>query len=590
MLFGLLLRCMATDFTREVVSGSDGAAYSYAAKNLLKYGTLTYDRDGAMFRGETPVVPSNIIMPGLPVFLALVYTINDDISFVFMVQILLSMITLLLIYKIMRQVGVSFPIAAGVLLAAAVYPAFCYNLDVLLTETLFTTLLSGAIYCFLLSLWREIHKTKWLVGANLLLMCAVMVRAQALPFLVVELFFLLVYQSGTRKYRFVSSGLVVGIALVFFVPLWVRNWSQFQQFWLLTAAGDGPKIWGGQPYFLDMPSTNGRELAELVSSNIQAAPATYWKWRIFGFFQFMWYDMWDERLVHPLQLLAPFRLLQPLVVIPAVTAIPFLVRKARYEVLLLASVPILFTLMDMPYHGLPRYVFPAIPAVFVLVGVLLQTLVRRIKRQPNEIQTTAVSLNGWRHRVDAIFRWGYLVASCLFSLILIYSVYLFSWQVSREMSNYYLGRSYGVTTDMVENFEILSDVELSKQTSTWYVDNVTQTDTGELTGAWDTTPIMHIQIPTDLLQRNTNIVTKVILDIPGGYWYDNCTIYWVGDRTSEFSEACVFGRFPRNRFSSTQTVYIDENVTGLMVVPVGFRGGAFAVDGIQVTKYLVPER
>ena len=89
--------------------------------------------------------------------------------------------------------------------------------------------------------------------------------------------------------------------------------------------------------------------------------------------------------------------------------------------------------------------------------------------------------------------------------------------------------------------------------------------------------------PTD------SIVTAVTLDIPGGYWYDCCTIYWVGNRTSEYSEGCVYGRFPRNRFSGKQTVYIDEDVTGLMVVPVGFRGGSFSVDGIQVTKYLVPE-
>ena len=193
------------------------------------------------------------------------------------------------------------------------------------------------------------------------------------------------------------SGLVVGIALLFLIPLWVRNWLQFQQFWLLTDSGFGPKIWGAQPYFLDMSSTNDRELTELIASNIQAAPETYWKWRIFGFFQFMWYDMWDEWLAHPLQVLVPFRLLQPLVVVPAVAAIPVLIRKARYEILLLASVPILFTLMSMPFHGLPRYVFPAVPVVFVLVGVFLQTLICKIRRRTNETQTAVSSLRGWRH-------------------------------------------------------------------------------------------------------------------------------------------------------------------------------------------------
>ena len=120
LLCGLLLRCMATDFSREVISGSDGAAYSYGAKNLLKYGTLTQDRNGAIFREETAVVPSGNLMPGLPIFLALVYTINDNSAFVFVVQILLSMVTLFLIYKTMCEVGVSFSVAVVVLLGAAV--------------------------------------------------------------------------------------------------------------------------------------------------------------------------------------------------------------------------------------------------------------------------------------------------------------------------------------------------------------------------------------------------------------------------------------------------------------------------------------
>ena len=146
LLVGLLLRVYTTDFTKPITENSDGAAYDYAARNLLKYGVLTNDRDGAMYRGEIALSPASSVMPGYPIFLAVIYILNDALPFVYMVQILVSMVTLYLIYLILREIGISFAISSVVLMVAAVYPAFLYNLDLLLTENLFTALLTAAIY------------------------------------------------------------------------------------------------------------------------------------------------------------------------------------------------------------------------------------------------------------------------------------------------------------------------------------------------------------------------------------------------------------------------------------------------------------
>lgn len=85
LIIGLFLRIHATDFIREIAENSDSAAYSYSAKNLIDYGMLTNDRNGEMNRGEIEVVPTSRVMPGMPIFLAGLYLINDSASFVYMV-------------------------------------------------------------------------------------------------------------------------------------------------------------------------------------------------------------------------------------------------------------------------------------------------------------------------------------------------------------------------------------------------------------------------------------------------------------------------------------------------------------------------
>lgn len=388
LIIGLFLRIHATDFIREIAENSDSAAYSYSAKNLIDYGMLTNDRNGEMNRGEIEVVPTSRVMPGMPIFLAGLYLINDSASFVYMVQIMLSLVTLCLIYKMMRLFGVQYQIAVFVLFLAAVYPAFCYNHDILLTETLFTALFTAALYMFVYFLKHTNivqNGYKHLALSTILLMCATMVRAQALPFVAVEIFFVLIYMHDcSLKTRMQYCGTIVGIALAFLLPLWIRNWVVFHEFWLLTQSGVGPQIWGAQPYFLDMSSTeNVVDLAELIAKNVDISPETYWKWRLFGMFNFMWYDFWDENLVHPVEILRLFRLIHPLIVIPAVAAIPLIIRKARKEVLLIAAVPLLFTMMCLPFHGLPRYVFPSIPCVFTLLGIMLDWAKKQTEKATN---------------------------------------------------------------------------------------------------------------------------------------------------------------------------------------------------------------
>lgn len=593
LLVGLLLRVYTTDFTKPITENSDGAAYDYAARNLLKYGVLTNDRDGAMYRGEIALSPASSVMPGYPIFLAVIYILNDALPFVYMVQILVSMVTLYLIYLILREIGISFAISSVVLMVAAVYPAFLYNLDLLLTENLFTALLTAAIYGmvrFMRRMESIRHPYFYVAGTTAVLMAAVMVRAQALPFLAVEIFFLLIYATALPlKKRIRCCGIVIIVALAFLVPLWIRNWVDFHRFWLLTEAGVSPQIWGAQPYFLDMSSTNGVDIDSLISQNKALSETLYWKWRIFGFFNFMWYDFWDENLVHPYKILSMFRLIHPLLIVPTIALIPVYIRKSKKEVLLIGCVPLLFTLMCLPYHGLARYVYPSIPCVLVLFGVIVQKVVFKIRKKKSDTDIQVYEQKSIAY-INLIFRYAYWAFSIVFSIILLYSVYIFSWSVGTEMSNYRLARTYNVSSSQVESFPVLESQELISDRSLWRVDNVEQIGDTTYQGIWEGIPILHVQVPESQASSSENsVITKVELDMPGGYLYDYCTVYWTGSHTPEISEDDVYGRFPRTSLNGKQTVYIDDNVSGLMIVPCGFRGTEFSINSIRITKYQVPE-
>lgn len=593
LLMGLILRVYVTDFNRPIADSSDSAAYDYAARNLIKYGVLANDRDGAMYRGEVAISPASNVMPGYPIFLAMVYIINDALPFAYMVQVFLSFAVLCLIYLLLKEIGISFFVSVFVTAVAAIYPAFLYNLDILLTENLSTALLTAAIYGmvrFMRRMESIRHPYFYVAGITAVLMAAVMVRAQALPFLAVEIFFLLIYATALPlKKRIRCCGIVIIVALAFLVPLWIRNWLDFHQFWLLTEAGIGPQIWGAQPYFLDMSSTNGVDIDSLIFQNKTLSETLYWKWRVFGFFNFMWYDFWDENLVHPYKILSMFRLIHPLLIVPTIALIPVFIRRSKKEVLLIGCVPLLFTLMCLPYHGLARYVYPSIPCVLVLFGVIVEKVVFKIRKKKSDTDIQVYEQKSIAY-INLIFRYAYWAFSIVFSIILLYSVYIFSWSMGTEMSNYRLARTYDVSSSQVESFPVLESQELISDRSLWRVDNVEQIGDTTYQGIWDGIPILHVQVPESQASLSENsVITKVELDMPGGYLYDYCTVYWTGSHTPEISENDVYGRFPRTSLNGKQTVYIDDNVSSLMIVPCVFRGTEFSINSIRITKYQVPE-
>lgn len=443
-LLALLLRIIVTDTTRELRPGSDELVYHYAAENLLRYSTLTYDRDGSMFNNPKDVHPTTVLSPGYPVYIAIIYALfQHSTQAVLISHLVLSMVCFWLMYKMLNMLNINKTYVAIALLFAAVYPGFLYNIERMLTEQLFTTLLLAFVYSFLIGMQRN---SIVLIGISAaFLTSATHVRALAFPLLLLAFFFLIVYERKNKKNILKNIAVFVGIVFLFMLPWWVRNWITFDSFMLFSAAGENPKIWGAVPYFIDMASTYNQSLNAVLQNNMSSNPSVYYKWRIFGFFQYMWGDLWDENLVHPYPFLRPFLVLQHLLVVPCLAAIPFIIKKCRKEIIFISCIPLAYTLMNMPFHGLPRYVYPSVPFIFILAGVFLDKIGSTLFQKKDKLLVEETHLYKWQSIINLWMRRCYFVFAFLFSIILSYSVYIFAYGMNGEMSEYRLSRYMGIS-------------------------------------------------------------------------------------------------------------------------------------------------
>lgn len=283
LILAATLRITSTDTSRAIVLG-DETTYWYAGQSIANYGVLTREVDGAMFRGEVPLEPTLRLSPGYPVFIAALGSVAPgSTEAVLASNIVLSIASLVLMLLVMHRLNLKRWAICTVLALAAVYPGFIYNLDRMLTEQLFVALLLSFVWVALIGI--QSGKLWPLMVAGMLLALTTHVRAQALPFLLVAVVFILIMQPREKWLRQIIA--LVGTFAVFMAPWWVRNFATFGRFVLLTDADQGAAIWGAVPYFIDMGSSHGT-LAEVVARNMPPNEAVYYRWRVFGFLQFMW--------------------------------------------------------------------------------------------------------------------------------------------------------------------------------------------------------------------------------------------------------------------------------------------------------------
>jgi len=350
------------------------------------------------------------------------------------------------------------------------------------------------------------------------------------------------------------------------LPWLLYTYRHFGKITLLPiGAGKGAMVWGAVPYYLDMNSTAGKEFADVIAENSAVNPFVYWNWRVFGFLQYMWADYWDENLVHPIKLLKPYLALHHFIIIPTLVALPLLIWRGRPDHWLIAAFPIGVTYLAAPFHGLPRYAFPAIPFVVIAFACMVGMLIKGQKK------AESVTL------LERTVRAGGLFLAAPMAILVLYSTAFFSWKIAGQMSQYRLSKYLHIDSSDLRPLEEPLIFDGGSVT----IANVSATKGGRLANNLDGPAIVKLTVPKN--QTEGSVVTKVGIDVERSSYYDYVTVYWKRPLDVSFTEDRVY-RPPASAFQKLTTVYIDADVTEMMIVPVYFRHQSFKVARITVQK------
>lgn len=222
----------------------DTKGYEQVAENLMKYHTFAPKTDTVDIKnfseyratGYIMCHPDGWMMPVYPIFMAVVYSITGIKPFmVILVQIILSLISVVFVYRICQLLFKNDKIAALAALLYAVDIHSNYVANQLLTDTIFTILFLAGVYYSIKG--STLHKFGLFCIGALFIGLACLTRLLALFYPLVLLFILFVFvrQSWIWKIKLATAYLLI---ITCMNGLWVlRNHSAYNH-WAVTTHGD----------------------------------------------------------------------------------------------------------------------------------------------------------------------------------------------------------------------------------------------------------------------------------------------------------------------------------------------------------------
>jgi 4-amino-4-deoxy-L-arabinose transferase-like glycosyltransferase len=256
--FAWIMR-LGTDIqTHSVYNTGDAIHYNYSALNLLRYHVFGY---------WTPY-PSAHVTPGYPLFLAACYRLASlltphhgawQLAAVY-AQGLISSVGVGLIFLIARRfLSTAWALVPAVLWS--IFPPAIRASRLLLTETVYLTMLLLFVWSFILATEKNRYGKSWLYWllSGLILGATALVRPTVVPLVAAPIIvFILRHRlgasqvhSGRRSLRDWGSYLIGFITLM--LPWWIRNKLVLHQ-WILTDQDMGnPLLYGTDPNFQHDP-------------------------------------------------------------------------------------------------------------------------------------------------------------------------------------------------------------------------------------------------------------------------------------------------------------------------------------------------
>ncbi|TLM99494.1 glycosyltransferase family 39 protein [bacterium] len=383
LLAALVARLVYLYNTEPLKLSHDETGYHQMTEQFLDKGFLGYYADK----------PTAFVTPGYPLFLAAIYSVvkalwgaaADPLPAVYLIQVLLSTGTVYLAFAVGRSTGrLSTGFVAAVLVAA--YPPMFMANKRILTEVLYSFLLLWYVYSVQLMLKRRILRYHLLNGA--LLALTVLIRPTGAPLLVVPY----IIEFWHRRDPVVIKGLfVAGVAFsLVMMPWWVRNYVVLDQVVLFATQSGNPLLRGTDPYdpydkigpsiIEGVPEQEMSKVAlKRIKNGLKTEPWLWIKWFTAGKFSFLWAKpwgmySWGAKTMH----LGVFVLLGWTGVIYG-----FIRRELRWP----AVVPVLFTLLQLLFIPIARYMFPLTPLMAVMAAAVMTAGLSRFAGRPQTFYT-----------------------------------------------------------------------------------------------------------------------------------------------------------------------------------------------------------
>ena len=420
----------------------DATAYAQLAENLSEDGEYGFNPADS----RTPPQPASTYSPGLPLLVAALYTpAGEDETLARIVLALFGAIAVPLAFLLGRRLVNGASVARGdaepnvaadaaglaAALVLAVLPAMTEYAGLLMTETLSSTLLIGAVLAFLCA--SDGNDGRWAGAAGLLVGALTLVRAEFIVLLFLLPLLALVRRPPEWRAAAMPALAIILGAVVVIAPWTIRNASALDRF-VPVSTGGGKTLYIGTNLEADGDAVKLRAdlLAEYPGLAAQLErrgpvddPANYALERLLRrvaadedpgsnpdevlaelgreqlgnaitdhpgeFIDLLWdktYDTWTQPARATMDLL-PWRILQFALICGALAGLIILAAHRRFEALVLGLILLFITAVGALLIASPRRALIAAPLVcalaaagFTLAGAAVQNGLRERSTSP----------------------------------------------------------------------------------------------------------------------------------------------------------------------------------------------------------------
>lgn len=367
------------------VPDNDDVKFIRSGWNLYERGYYSY---------HYPENKSAFMMPGLPIVIAsctAIFGKMGAITAVRLIQVCLQAISLITIFFIAKKVFKNSSIALITFILNALYLPNLWASQLILTETIFKTLLLFLIYVTMYAI--ESKKVMYYIIGGILLGLASYFRPQValLPVVVLIMWIMSKKYKISEMVKFASIVIVIFIAIM--APWWIRNYIVFDKVILFTYATGNPMLQGTYidydqsvkdtkdieygidhdkfPYYKrDEFKNNETEVAlakERFWKVLRNEPLRYIEWYTVGKTAHNWIKpfYWVEIYDISLNTVLIYHLI--LLFFAILGFIFYLLKKRRnLNFLFIIMIIVYFNCVYLPFYAFSRYMYPVAPLMIII--------------------------------------------------------------------------------------------------------------------------------------------------------------------------------------------------------------------------------